>query len=175
VGAAIRLGYETAVRESFDIAVVIAGNGKDDPRQIARLLDPICDNDCDFVMGSRFLEPDAEFGDMPFYRKVATRIHPWLVGLFCGRRITESTNGYRALRVGLLSDTRIDLGQAWLDHYELEVYLLMRVLQLGYEFREVPVAKVYPPKHVGQTKMKPGRDWWKMLSPIFLVGLRFRR
>jgi dolichol-phosphate mannosyltransferase len=175
VGAAIRHGYQTAVNEGFDIAVVIAGNGKDDPRQIARLLDPICAEGCDFVMGSRFLEPGATFGDMPLYRRLATRFHPWLVGLFCRKSITESTNGFRALRVGVLEDARIDLDQPWLDRYELEVYLLMRVLQLGYDFREVPVTKIYPPKQAGQTKMKPGTDWWKMLKPIFLVGLRLRQ
>ena len=175
VGAAIRHGYQTAVDKNFDIAVVIAGNGKDDPQQIARLLDPICDEDCDFVIGSRFLELGGDFGEMPLYRKWATRLHPWLVGRFCGRRITESTNGYRALRIDLLKDARIDLDQAWLDHYELEVYLLMRVLQLGYSFREVPVTKFYPPKQLGQTKMKPITDWWKMLRPVFLVGLRLRQ
>jgi dolichol-phosphate mannosyltransferase len=175
VGAAIRYGYQTAVNEGFDIAVVIAGNGKDDPRQIGRLLDPMCEGDCDFVMGSRFLEPGAKFGDMPLYRRLATRFHPWLVGLFCRKSITESTNGFRALRVSILGDPRIDLEQPWLDRYELEVYLLMRILQLGYAHREVPVTKVYPPKQAGQTKMKPGTDWWKMLKPIFAVGLRLRQ
>lgn len=170
VGAAIRRGFEIARAENFDIVVVIAGNNKDSPEEIARLLDPICDDRQDFVMGSRFLAGGAYGGDMPRYRKLAVRLHPFLVGLFCGRRITESTNGYRAMRVSVLSDPRLNLAQRWLDHYELEVYLLMRVLKLGYRCGEVPVSKIYPPRAIGNTKMRPVLDWWKMMRPIILVG-----
>ena len=174
VGNAIRLGYRHGRDEGFDIAVVIAGNGKDDPREISRLLDPLCKQNADFAMGSRFLERDATFGHMPMYRRLATRLHPWLISNFCGKRITESTNGFRAIRLPVLDDERIRLEAAWLDRYELEVYLLMRVLQLGYRHVEVPVSKIYPSAEQGQSKMRPGTDWWRMLRPVFLVGLRMR-
>jgi dolichol-phosphate mannosyltransferase len=174
VGAAIRAGFDVARRERFDVAVVIAGNNKDSPEEIPRLLDPICEDAADFVIGSRFLAGGAYGGDMPRYRKLATRLHPWLVSRFTGRRITESTNGFRALRLAVLEDRRIRLQQRWLDQYELEVYLLMRVLQLGYRVREVPCTKIYPPREIGQTKMRPVVDWWRMLRPVFLIGLGLR-
>jgi len=174
VGAAIRRGFEIAWIESFDIVVVIAGNNKDNPTEVTRLLDPIC-NGFDFVIGSRFLSGGAYGGDMPTYRKIATHVHPFLISLMCGQRITESTNGYRAIRTSILMDRHINLNQSWLDGYELEVYLLMRVLQLGYRICEVPVSKIYPPRELGHTKMRPVLDWWKMLSPIFLVGFGFRQ
>ena len=41
----------------------------------------------------------------------------------------------------------------------------MKVLMLGYATAEVPCTKIYPPKKVGQTKMRPVVDWWKMLRP----------
>ena len=175
VGSAIRRGFAIARAEGADIVVVIAGNNKDSPEEIARLLDPICDEDCDFVIGSRFLPGGAMGGDMPAYRRLATRLHPALIGLFCGRRITESTNGYRAMKLSVLDDPRIDLDQGWLDQYELEVYLLMKLLKLGYRVREVPVSKIYPPRAIGRTKMRPVIDWWRMLRPVFLVGLGLRR
>ena len=175
VGFAIREGFRYAQENGFDIVTVIAGNNKDNPEEITRLLDPICDDDYDFVMGSRYLEGGGYGGDMPFYRKIATRLHPFLVGLFTGRRITESTNGYRAMKVSVLDDERIDLGQTWLEQYELEVYLLMKVLRLGLRCTEAPVTKIYPPRKIGNTKMRPIVDWWKMLRPIFLLGFRLRR
>ena len=175
VGAAIRRGFELARAEGFDIVTVIAGNNKDDPAEVTRLLDPICDGACDFVMGSRFLAGGGYGGDMPAYRKLATRLHPFLVGLLTGRRITESTNGYRAMKTAVLADPRINLNQTWLDQYELEVYLLIRVLKLGYRTSEVPVSKIYPPRAIGNTKMRPVIDWWKMLRPVFVVGLGLRQ
>src|SRR5215469_8791728 len=171
VGAAIRRGFDETRRRDIAIAVVIAGNNKDAPEEITRLLDPICDEGRDFVIGSRFLAGGRYGGDMPRYRQVATRLHPLLVSLFCGRRVTESSNGYRAMKVALLADQRIDLHQDWLDGYELEVYLLMKLIKLGYRTTEVPVSKIYPPRAVGNTKMRPLIDWWNMLFPIFVIGL----
>jgi dolichol-phosphate mannosyltransferase len=175
VGYAIRRGFEEARRRNFDIVVVIAGNNKDAPEEITRLLDPICDADYDFVIGSRFLAGGRYGGDMPFYRKLATRLHPFLVSLFCGKRITESSNGYRAMKVSVLGDPSLDLQQRWLDGYQLEVYLLIKLLKLGYYTTEVPVSKIYPTKATGNTKMRPVVDWWHMLSPIIVVGLGIER
>ena len=174
VGAALRAGLDYARRREFDIAVIMAGNNKDNPDEIPRLLDPICDVDCDFVMGSRYLAGGATGGDMPLYRKVATRLHPWLISRFTGRAITESTNGFRAFKLSLLDDPRIDLRQRWLDAYGLEVYLLWKVLKLGYRHKEVPCTKVYPPRALGNTKMKPIVGWWSILRPIFLLGFGIR-
>ena len=176
VGASIRDGYDKAIAEGFDIAVVIAGNDKDDPKEVVRLLDPICDDDCDFVMGSRYLPGGAFGGDMPFYRVVATKyVHPMIVRLFTRRKVTETTNGYRAVKVSVLKDKRIDLRQRWLDDYQLEIYLLMRVLMLGFKSAEAPVSKIYPRREQGNTKMPPIIGWWKMLYPLFVIGLGLRK
>jgi len=175
VGAALRAGYRIAVQEGFDVAVVMAGNDKDAPEEIPLLLDPIADDRADFVQGSRYLKAGADFGPMPFYRRVATRLHPLLFSAVAGRRVTESTNGFRAVRCALLLDPRIDLDQAWLDEYELEPYLYVKAIRLGYRTTEVPVTKVYPPRHVGQTKMKPVVGWWSMLRPLVYLGLGLRK
>lgn len=175
VGAALRAGYAEALRGGFDVAVVMAGNNKDAPEEIPRLLDPIAEDRADFVQGSRFLEPGADFGAMPLYRRVATRVHPLLFSLVTGRRVTESTNGFRAVHRRVLEDPRLDLAQPWLDEYELEPYLYIRAIQLGYRTLEAPVSKVYPPKRLGQTKMKPFLGWWSILKPLLLVGLRLKK
>ena len=175
VGAALRAGFEYAVRGGFDVAVVMAGNNKDAPEEIPRLLDPIARGEADFVQGSRWLGGHGNFGDMPRYRRIATRVHPLLFSLVARRRVTESTNGFRAIRTSILRDDRIDLHQSWLDEYELEPYLYIRAIRLGYETAEVPVSKVYPPKAIGQTKMKPIKGWWSILRPLVLVGLGIKR
>lgn len=174
VGAALRRGFEYGRETRHDIAIIVAGNNKDEPAEIPRLLDPICDGGCDLVMGSRHLAGGAYGGDMPAYRKVATRLHPWLLGFFAGKRITESTNGFRAFRLSLMDDPRIRLDQRWLDTYGLEVYLLWKVLKLGYKHSEVPCTKIYPPRKLGNTKMKPIIGWWSILKPIFLLGFGLR-
>jgi dolichol-phosphate mannosyltransferase len=175
VGAALRTGYEYAVEHSYDVAVTVAGNNKDAPEEIPLLLDPITEGRADFVQGSRFLKRGASFGAMPAYRQVATRLHPLLFSLVARRWVTESTNGFRAVRTRVLADPRLDLSQTWLRQYELEPYLYLRSIQLRYRTVEVPVTKIYPPKHLGQTKMKPIISWWSILRPLVYVGLGLRK
>ena len=111
---------------------------------------------------------------MPVYRSLATRLHPWLLSLFVGKKLTESTNGFRAFKLSILGDPRIRLHQRWLDTYGLEVYLLWKVLKLGYRHKEVPCTKIYPPRSCGYTKMRPVLGWWSILRPIFLLGFGLR-
>ena len=68
------------------------------------------------------------------------------------------------MKVSVLDDPRIDLQQHWLDGYQLEVYLLIKLLKLGYRTTEVPVSKIYPPKAAGNTKMRPLIDWWNKIG-----------
>ena len=175
VGAALLAGYRYAVEHRYDVAVTVAGNNKDAPEEIPLLLDPIAEDRADFVQGSRFLKRGASFAAMPAYRQVATRLHPLLFSLVARRWVTESTNGFRALRTRVLADPRLDLSQPWLRQYELEPYLYLRSIQLGYRTVEVPVTKIYPPKHLGQTKMKPIVGWWSILRPLVYVGLGLRK
>lgn len=175
VGAALLSGYCYAVKHGYDAAVTVAGNNKDAPEEIPLLLDPIAADQADFVQGSRFLKRGASFATMPAYRRIATRLHPLLFSLVARRWVTESTNGFRAVRTGLLADPRLNLSQTWLRQYELEPYLYLRSIQLGYRTAEVPVTKIYPPKHLGQTKMKPIVGWWSILRPLVYVGLGLRK
>ena len=86
-----------------------------------------------------------------------------------------STNGFRALRLSSLDHAAINLDQRWLDGYALEVYLLFQIIRCGLVHREVPCTKIYPPKKIGNTKMRPFIDWWDILKPVFLLGLGIRR
>jgi dolichol-phosphate mannosyltransferase len=171
VGHALRTGLCFARANGFDIAVIMAGNNKDEPREIPRLLDPIASEEVDLVVGSRYLNGGAYGGDMPRYRKLATRLHPRLLSLACRKELTESTNGFRAVRLACLDDSRINLDQRWLDGYGLEIYLLYKMIVLGYRHREVPCTKIYPPRKVGNTKIKPVVGWWDMLRPVIFLGL----
>lgn len=175
VGAAIRTAIRYAQKHAYDIIVIMAGNDKDNPDEIPNLLKAMAEDGADFVQGSRYKGQVGSGGDMPFYRKVATRLHPWLMSLFTGVRITDSTNGFRAFRLSILKDERINLDQAWLDTYELEPYLMFKTIKGGHKFTETFVTKIYPPKKLGYTKMKPFSGWWSILKPVFYLGLGIKK
>jgi dolichol-phosphate mannosyltransferase len=175
IGAAMKRVFQYSLDHGYDVLVIHAGNDKDDPLEIPALVSPILRGEADFVQGSRYLRGGG-FGNMPAYRVVGTRvIHPLITSVAARKRITESTNGFRAFRTALLRDPRIDWQQAWLDRYELEPYLLVKAIRLGYRHTEVPVTKIYPPHQIGYTKMRPFVDWWSIIRPVVYLGLGLRQ
>ncbi len=175
VGAAIRTAISYAQEKGYEVLVIMAGNNKDNPDEIPRLLDPIFKEGNDFVQGSRYLHPSGIGGDMPFYRKISTRLYPFILSLLTGKKVTDATNGFRAFRLSLLGDKRIDIQQDWLNQYELEPYLLYKTLTLGYRYAEAPVTKIYPPKKLGYTKMKPFSGWWSIFRPVIYLALGIKK
>ena len=175
IGASMQRVITHARSAGYDVLVMFAGNDKDRPEDIPRLLDPIRAGRCKLVQGSRYL-PGGQWGQMPFYRLIATRyVHPWLLSLVARRRLTDTTNGFRAIHLSLFDDPRIDVQQPWLGKYELEPYLLCKTIRCGHGMCEVPVTKIYPAHQLGYTKMRPITDWWSILRPVFLLGLGLRR
>ncbi len=175
VGSAVRTAIQHAAKNGYEIVVIMAGNNKDNPDEIPLLVEPILKEGFDLIQGSRYLQGQRIGGDMPFYRKLATRLHPWLLSLLVKSKVTDSTNGFRAMRVSIFDNSQINLDQDWLDRYELEPYILFKAITLGYRFKEAPVTKIYPSKKLGYTKMQPIIGWWSILRPLILLGLGIRK
>ena len=175
VGAAIRTAIHYARKNNYDVLVIMAGNDKDNPDEIQQVTNPIVKDGYDFVQGSRYYGRKGTGGDMPFYRKVATKLYPLLFSICVGRKLTDTSNGFRAFRLSLFNDKRFDINQDWLNQYELEPYLLYKSITLGYKFTEAFVTKIYPPKKLGYTKMKPITGWWSIFRPLVFLRLGIKK
>jgi dolichol-phosphate mannosyltransferase len=169
VGFSILQGLEYLRKTNHTIAVVMAGNGKDDPRQIPRLIEPLVKDDADYVQGSRYLSGENK-GRMPLVRRVFNRVYPKVWTLLTGKNCTDVTNGFRSYRLDLFNDKRINVKQDWLYGYSFEYYLHYKVISLRYRMKEVAVSKRYPFGHKGgYSKIQPLKDWWPIISPLGLL------
>lgn len=175
IGYAIRKGIEYALENKYNTVVVLAGNNKDDPRQIPRLLRPILEEGYDYVQGSRFL-PGGKRISNPILRGIFSRLFPFIWTMLTKVRCTDVTNGFRAYKLSIFSDKRVNIWQSWLDGYQLEYYIHYKVLTLGHKTKEVPVSKTYPYRHKGgYSNISPLRDWWEIVGPLISLKLGFRK
>jgi dolichol-phosphate mannosyltransferase len=176
VGAAIRSGIDYAIEHGYDIVVIVSGGGKTPPAQIPRLLEPILRGEAELVQGSRYTE-GGEWLRMPLRRRLGTRGYTFLFSALSGHRVTDASSGFRAMRVSLFDDKRINLWQEWLDRYELEPYLLFQALRLGHKVVEAPVTIEYPAEKDGiaYTKMRALVDWWKIFRPVVFLALGIKK
>ncbi len=176
IGAAIRTGIQYA-RETgeYEFVVIMSSNGKMRPNELPRVVAPIMNDQADYVQGSRF-HAEGQALQLSAFRGLAIPAYSLLASAILHRRFTDITCGFRAYRLSLFDDARVQLDQAWLDQYEAELYIHYYACRLGLRIVEVPVTIDYSHLAPGRkSKIRPGSGWWSLFRPIFLLALGVRR
>lgn len=175
VGAGIRSGLKYGKEHGFDIAVIMSGDDQHEPKELEQVLLPLRQHAADFVQGSRRVK-GGKAVNPPLFREISTRVFSIAFTLATGKRITDGTNGFRAFFLSILDDSDIDLNQPWLNTYELEPYLLYRAVRSrNCRVLEVPITVYYHSRTKQYTKMKPFRDWWRLVRPLVFLRLGLRK
>jgi dolichol-phosphate mannosyltransferase len=150
-GDGLRCGVAVA---SHDIVVFIDADFSHDPDDIPKLVAPIRAGDATHVHGSRMLGGSDElFHDIPNYIRLFGSVTITLgINLRFGVRITDSQNGFRALRKSLFEalETR-ELGTT------IEQELVIKTLAAGHTLVEVPTHEFS--RRGGHSKISVRRDW----------------
>ena len=74
-----------------------------DLNSLPQLLAPVVRGDCDFCVGSRFLDKSSAFQSTPL-RRVGIQYLSWLIRLFTGTKVTDPTSGFRAANQAVIRD-----------------------------------------------------------------------
>jgi len=155
-GVALQVGYRYCVENGVKYIVTIDSDGQNDPVEIPQILAPLLRDETDFVVASRELGID---NTSDRFRKTGVKFFSFIMNRMTGSHLTDTSNGYRALRVSMMADV--------IDRLEQEQYqtaeLLITCLKRGWRVGEVPTN--WYPRHSGTTKK--GKNW--------LFGYRYTR
>jgi len=161
-GVALRLGYELAAAHGARYVVTVDADGQNDPAEIPGLLAPVLAGDADFVVGSRRLGTDRTTDR---FRKAGVVVFAAIVNLLTGLRLTDTSNGFRALRVEVLRDVTLEQ-----DQYQT-AELILAAAARGWRLAERPT--VWHPRASGRSKKGHNllfglhyarviaRTWWR--------------
>lgn len=175
VGAAIRTGIAYAREHHFDYVVIMSANGKMHADELPLVIAPIADGRADYVQGSRFLRGGRSPG-LSTFRGGAIPLFSLFASAVLRRRFTDITCGFRAYRLSLFDDSSINLNQAWLERYELELYIHYFACRRGARIVEVPVTIDYSHLASGRkSKMRPIVGWWSMIRPFVYLATGVKR
>ena len=144
-GDALRTGFAIAQLERAEIVINLDADGQYKPEEIERLVKPIIEDKADFVLGSRFMGFYEEAGSV---RHVGVVFFSRLISLLTGIRISDCTNGFRAIRVSELH--RLDLREDRFNATEI----ILEALKKKLRFAQVPVTMLS--RAAGETK-KPAK------------------
>jgi len=103
IGGAVQTGYKYALENNYDIAVQFDGDGQHDIRYVKDLIQPIIDGQADLVIGSRFLDKNSSKFKSTRIRRIGIRWISFLIKIFTGRKITDTTSGFRAANRDIIS------------------------------------------------------------------------
>ena len=84
--------------------VTLDADGQNDPAEIPVMLQPLVDDEADFVVASRVLGRDTTTDR---FRKAGVRVFSWTMSVMGHTKLTDTSNGYRALRVSMLDDVAL--------------------------------------------------------------------
>lgn len=166
VGYVLKRGMKYAIFKNFDIVIHVPGDAQDDPREILKLLKAI-EKGADIAQGSRYLKKGVK---IPIFRKITSKLYTFFFKIITGFPITDAVNGFRAYRIEIAK--KIDFSPSWLNSYELEPYMLIQAIKMGYKIKEVPVIKRYH-KTKGYSKMRPLIDWFRITIPLWREIFKF--
>lgn len=94
IGGGMQTGYKYALRNDYDIAIQMDGDGQHIPGYIKDLLEPIINEEADLTVGSRFLNKEGFQSSR--MRRVGISFLSGLIHLCCGVRVKDVTSGFRA-------------------------------------------------------------------------------
>jgi glycosyltransferase involved in cell wall biosynthesis len=155
-GYALRVGYALCIELGAQYVVTLDADGQNDPSEIPVMLQPLVDDEADFVVASRVLGRDTTTDR---FRKAGVRVFSWTMSAMGRTKLTDTSNGYRALRVSMLDDVAHRLIQPQYQTAELLIIAMKR----GWRVTERPT--VWLPRASGTTKK--GKNW--------LFGFRYGR
>jgi glycosyltransferase involved in cell wall biosynthesis len=138
-GGSQQVAYAHALRQGYDIVVMLHGDGQYPAAQVPALVAALVDGQAGMANGSRLLpleEPDQTPRVRRWGVKVLSALQNWAAGL----RLAEWYSGFRAFRCAALR--RIPF-QACANDYYFDVQIILLLSMAGFPIVELPVAKKY--------------------------------
>lgn len=160
IGAAMQCGYIYAERRSYDIAIQFDGDRQHMADQISILIKPIIENAADIVVGSRFIEKGSY--NLTFPRFIGIRIFAKLVSLLTGKRLTDTTSGFRAVKSAVIKFYSDNYPE---DYPEVEALVLLH--KARFRIAEVPVKM--EERLGGKSSITPFQAFYYMVKVILAI------
>ena len=161
IGGAVQTGFLYALENRYDAAIQFDGDGQHRADEIIKIFGPfIIEGGWDMVVGSRFLSESGFTSS--FQRRIGAKILSFVVSVLTGKRITDTTSGFRAY-----SRKAIEFfaGSYPEDYPEVEAFILAH--KKGLAVREVP-AEIMP-RGAGKSSITTARAVYYMVKVLLAI------
>jgi|TARA_B110000014_G_C20111766_1_gene585892 glycosyltransferase involved in cell wall biosynthesis len=134
-GAAIRSIFLKAKEIRSEFLITIDADGQHDVNDIERILKPITNNECDIVIGSRFLD---NVQNIPSYRKFGINVITKITNASIKDSLSDSQSGFRGYNkkvIESISPSESGMG--------VSTEILIKASNKNFKIAEVPIVVSY--------------------------------
>lgn len=157
VGGAIITGYQKIINEKIDVAVVVAGDGQMDYRDMPKIIDPVVSGKADYAKGNRLFRGES-WSMIPHYRYLGNSFLSLLSKIASGYwHIADFQCGYTAISLKALKQLKLT---SIYKRYGMPNDLLIKLNICNLDVEDVSVRPVY-----GQGEKSDIR-LWKVIPTI---------
>lgn len=130
IGGAEEVGVRYAYKHNYDIVLRIDGDDQHNYAEIDKLLTPLYEDKCDFILGSRYLENTGYKASLT--RKIGNIVFSKLIYLISKLKITDPTSSFHAFNRSVVEyfETKIDF-----DYSEVDALVILK--KAGYRIIEI--------------------------------------
>jgi glycosyltransferase involved in cell wall biosynthesis len=163
--------FRVAAKESLgDILIFFSPDGNENPQDAVKLKE-IIEEGYDMAIASRFLpQSRSDDSDSLFpYRSLGNKFFTFLVNLFFKGKLSDSINGFRAIRRDVFNKLKIDA-----EGFAIEYQMSIRAMKLKCKIKEIPTFE--KPRIGGKSTAKTfptGIKFLKLLFREILIGKNF--
>ena len=143
-GYAVRYGLD---RFSGDCVAVMMADLSDDPLDLVRFYNRLCEDDLDCVFGSRFIK-GGTIVDYPLYKKMANRVANTIVRYVMRIKYNDCTNAFKLYRRSTIEGIKPFLS----PHFNLTLELPLKAIVRGYSYAILPNS--WHNRKSGESKLK---------------------
>lgn len=159
-GGAFRAGLQNA---AGDIVIIQDADLEYDPRDYPKLIQPILDNQCDFVLGVRFSKGYKGL----FFHQQGNRFLTWFMNFLYASRLNDVLTCYKVSRRAVFNS--LDLKS---NDFSIEPEIVSKVLKKGLRVLEVPVS--YHPRSYSEGKKIRVKDAFTIIVEMIILRLFWR-
>lgn len=102
IGGGVQTGYMYALRNGYEIAVQIDGDGQHNAKYLDAMADKLESEKLDMLIGSRFIENEGF--QSSFLRRVGIRYFTIFIKMLTGKTVTDPTSGMRVVNRKVIED-----------------------------------------------------------------------
>ena len=171
IGGAVQTGYKYAYENNYDIAVQFDGDGQHDVDYVSKICEPLKNGQVDMCIGTRYLDKSASQFQSTFMRRLGANIISACIKLFCGKKITDPTSGFRAVNKKVIEEFAKNYPTEYPEP-ESTVCLLVN----GYKVEEVPVSMNERTGGVSSIRLWKTVDYMvKVVLAIIVDSISFKK